>query len=472
MQSSPSPATSPSPKASPRIGTAQTAGATAPDTTATTSYLQPRLAFAASEGQQDVRRPSVQFATRTSESRLPTGDLKPPGRKVVRRMSSPPPPALFQNRVSFDTFDNRDATDFTLTLNSKHKDYQYTRRSRTFLCGTDQNDYSEFALEWLIDELLDDGDEVVCLRVVDKDSKINSDTSVEEGKYRTEAKKLLDQIIEKNTEDKAISLVLEFAVGKVHDTIQRMIHIYEPAILIVGTRGRSLGGIQGLLPGSVSKYCLQHSPVPVIVVRPTFKREKKKKKRQQNPARKGYLNILERSGAKGTHSHMLDKSNRNSIVANAPQATDEEAEAVAAAIGLLPPNDDEVADMPPISKVHSTKSDATSATSATSVDSMSPRDEELYEDDPKSPGIVMKSPELRDLDSPALSESEASDDEDDDRGKFEAVPGSMAGLKDPADPDTEEEDEGEADTAMLQRSPELRDKPDAEGGVTSSEAKE
>lgn len=129
----------------------------------------------------------------------------------------------FQDRVSFDTFDNKDASDFSLTLNSKHKDYQYSRRSRTFLCGTDQNDYSEFALEWLIDELVDDGDEIVCLRVVDKDAKISSEASMEEGRYRTEAKKLLDQIIAKNTDGKAISLVLEFAVGKVHDTIQQMV---------------------------------------------------------------------------------------------------------------------------------------------------------------------------------------------------------------------------------------------------------
>jgi hypothetical protein len=136
-----------------------------------------------------------------------------------------PQDSTFQNRVSFDTFDNKDAIDFSLTLNVKHKDYAYTRRSRTFLCGTDQNDYSEFALEWLIDELVDDGDEIVCLRVVDKDSKIISDSSLEEGRYRLEAKKLLDQIIEKNTENKAISVILEFAVGKVQETIQRMVSV-------------------------------------------------------------------------------------------------------------------------------------------------------------------------------------------------------------------------------------------------------
>lgn len=107
---------------------------------------------------------------------------------------------------------------------SKHKHYAYTPRSRTFLCGADSNDYSEFALEWLVDELVEDGDEIVCLRVVDKDSKINSDASLQEGKYKVEARKLLEHIQNKNNEDeKSISVILEFAVGKVQDTIQRMV---------------------------------------------------------------------------------------------------------------------------------------------------------------------------------------------------------------------------------------------------------
>lgn len=135
-------------------------------------------------------------------------------------------PSTYASRVAFDTFDNRDATDFALTLKSTHMHYAYTKRSRTFLCGTDENDYSEFALEWLLDELVDDGDEVVCLRVVDKDSKINSSNSLEEGRYRTEAKRLMDHIKAKNKDDeKSISLILEFAVGKIQETIQRMVSL-------------------------------------------------------------------------------------------------------------------------------------------------------------------------------------------------------------------------------------------------------
>ncbi|CAL5869482.1 uncharacterized protein PFLUO_LOCUS3711 [Penicillium psychrofluorescens] len=296
------------------------------------------------------RRRSIQFSVGGTESQLPTrstsfiekrrsrGDSptkEDPADKdskllAVNRGPSPPPPKTYERGVSFDTFDNRDAADFSLTLNYKHKGYQSTRRSRTFLCGTDQNDYSEFALEWLIDELVDDGDEIVCLRAVEKDSRMASDAAIEEGKYRKEAERLFEQVIQKNSQDeKSISLVLELAVGKVEDIIQRMIRIYEPVLLVVGTRGRNMKGVHSLLPGSVSKYCLQQSPIPVIVVRPSPKREKKKKKRRADPTRRSYNHILEMSSRRG--SRIFDAS--SSTESSTSKLPDEEA-AVAEALGL------------------------------------------------------------------------------------------------------------------------------------------
>lgn len=53
------------------------------------------------------------------------------------------------------------------------------------------------------------------------------------------------------------------------------------------------------MPGSVSKYCLQRSPVPTIVVRPTSKRTKKKMKRQQEAGRNVYGNILTKAQTTG-----------------------------------------------------------------------------------------------------------------------------------------------------------------------------
>ncbi|KAJ5907440.1 hypothetical protein N7495_000122 [Penicillium taxi] len=354
-----------------------------------------------------ARRKSIQFNVGFTETQLPSrsssfSKRRPDGEaqrdfelvereqrplSTAIRVPSPPPPKTYERGVSFDTFDNRDAADFSLTLNYKHKGYQSTRRSRTFLCGTDQNDYSEFALEWLLDEMLDDGDEIVCLRAVEKDSRMASDASIIEGKYREEAEKLFESVIRKNSQDeKAISLILELAVGKVEDIIQRMIRIYEPAMLVVGTRGRNLKGVHSLLPsGSVSKWCLQQSPIPVIVVRPSPKREKKKKKRRADPARKSYNQLLSLSVKRG--GRIFDES--WSAESTASKLPDEEA-AVAEALGL-----------PATYSVAGTSRSSLSVSDRSSItyldDSENPQSPVPYSLD----SVLMKSPLVR---SPASSE--------------------------------------------------------------------
>ncbi|QIW94806.1 hypothetical protein AMS68_000324 [Peltaster fructicola] len=357
------------------------------------------------------RRQSVQFVPHAKETGSRSSSAKPAGASKTytgptgRRLSSPPPPAQFRPSVSFDTFANPQASEFSLTLNRKHKEYEYTKRSRTFLCGTDTNEYSDTALEWLIDELVDDGDEVVCLRVVEKDSKEAAKWSGGQGEkgYREEASRFLEGIVKKNTEGKTISLVLEFAIGKVPDTIQQMIRIYEPAILVVGTRGRSLTGYQGLLSsGSVSKYCLQYSPVPVIVVRPSSKRESKKLKRLQDPNRTGYRDILDKSkgGEDGRGGHLLDKQNRHSVTGadlgllgqlTGAGDPDLEAQKVAEAIGYHPRG-----------RVASREHRSSSLSRMTSARS---DNSDLGSPDER----VLKSPELRDLDSPDVSDEENAD---------------------------------------------------------------
>jgi hypothetical protein len=78
----------------------------------------------------------------------------------------------FQHHVAFDNLPNGEATKTntpSLTLNVRHKGYQARRRSRTFMVGVDANAYSDYALQWLLDELVDDGDEVICVHVLDKE---------------------------------------------------------------------------------------------------------------------------------------------------------------------------------------------------------------------------------------------------------------------------------------------------------------
>jgi hypothetical protein len=103
-------------------------------------------------------------------------------------------------------------------------------------------------------------------------------------------------------------------------------------MLIVGTKGRSLGGLQGLMNtrNSFSKYCLQYSPVPVVVVRPDDMRRKKKDKRTGDPGRQSYTQILAQVGGR----HEIDSEASSTYEFERTLSPDEEAHRVAAAIGL------------------------------------------------------------------------------------------------------------------------------------------
>lgn len=83
--------------------------------------------------------------------------------------------------------------------------------------------------------------------------------------------------------------------------------MHQPSMLVVGTKGKSNQGMQGMwnTRHSFSKYCLEKASVPVVVVRPEDVRLKKKDKRSRDPTRNSYAKILENAG--GVHeSDLLD----------------------------------------------------------------------------------------------------------------------------------------------------------------------
>lgn len=81
---------------------------------------------------------------------------------------------------------------------------------------------------------------------------------------------------------------------------------------------------------SFSKYCLQYSPVPVVVVRPDDKRLKKKEKRTHDPSRQSYAAMLSHNAGK----HEADSESSSLFELEKGLSPDEEAHRVAAAIGL------------------------------------------------------------------------------------------------------------------------------------------
>ncbi|PSR78446.1 hypothetical protein BD289DRAFT_122338 [Coniella lustricola] len=239
-----------------------------------------------------------------------------------------------QRHVAFTNVNLGEPTKFNFpshTLFVKHPAYTTNRRSRTFMVGIDDHQYSDEALQWLFDKFVDNGDEIVCVRVVERDVRLY-ETEKRLQDLKKEAAAEVNRIKAKIGDSKAVSIILEYAVGKLHSTFQRLIQLHQPSMLIVGTRGRTLGGFQGLVASrnSFSKYCLQYSPVPVVVVRPDEKRQKKKDKRDNDPEKQSYRQMLQSS--QGIH-----EANDESIGAweiESKISADEEAGKVAKALGL------------------------------------------------------------------------------------------------------------------------------------------
>lgn len=114
------------------------------------------------------------------------------------------PPSKFSPHVSFDnvasSLEPTERNPISFTLREQHSGYHYKRQSRTFMCGINEDAYSDYALQWMLDEMVDDGDEVICLRVVDRDSKLSNYRGVREKFYQKEAKRLMKEVQRRNEE--------------------------------------------------------------------------------------------------------------------------------------------------------------------------------------------------------------------------------------------------------------------------------
>ncbi|KAF8508725.1 hypothetical protein BU17DRAFT_77919 [Hysterangium stoloniferum] len=196
----------------------------------------------------------------------------------------------YTSKVGFDTFQNpSDTTLFSYTLQVKSEGYKRTRSTRSYLCASSRDESGSNALDWVMESLIQDGDELIIFRGFDAEE-------MEKGNYeqrREEARELMKWVGEKNDElesGRKISFIVEFVGGKVTSSIERLIALYRPDSLVVGTKERSVlqqwgaaFGAPGM--GSVSRYCVSRSPVPVIVVRPERKVLKGMQKRRADPKR-------------------------------------------------------------------------------------------------------------------------------------------------------------------------------------------
>jgi hypothetical protein len=161
----------------------------------------------------------------------------------------------------------------------------------------------------------------------------------------------------------------------------------------------------------------------VIVVRPSAKRAKKKAARaekRKTDLGPSYKDLLAKAGVGvggDRRSHLAERSNREFEQGTVADPEGGEAAAVAAAIGLPHALYKTPTPLTGVQGRHGRRESSQSNISDRTDFSAEPSSPE----DMRSPGVVMKSPDMEgDLASPELSEEEGSDDEE---GEFEAVSG-------------------------------------------------
>jgi hypothetical protein len=110
-----------------------------------------------------------------------------------------PPPSIaavgYTPKVSFDTFENPAASMFSFTLQVKSDGYARTRSTRVFLCAASPDESGREALDWSIESLVQDGDELIVFRGVDTE-ELDKDHDL----LRDEARDLMRKIQDKSAE--------------------------------------------------------------------------------------------------------------------------------------------------------------------------------------------------------------------------------------------------------------------------------
>ena len=86
-----------------------------------------------------------------------------------RHQSFSSPAPTYTPKVSFDTFENPVASMFSFTLQVKSEGYKRSRNTRVFLCASSPDESGREALEWSLESLVQEGDELIVFRGVDED---------------------------------------------------------------------------------------------------------------------------------------------------------------------------------------------------------------------------------------------------------------------------------------------------------------
>ncbi|PWN37903.1 uncharacterized protein FA14DRAFT_20646 [Meira miltonrushii] len=170
------------------------------------------------------------------------------------------------------------------TITLIHGDYDKfaheSKRPRRYIAASDGSEESSYAIEWTIGTVLRDGDEMLIVSVMETDTKLDATDSKHEDKKAHQEHQRIRQSMAVILARRAVAvlqrtrLAVRVSCQALHARNSRhmfidMIDFFEPTMCVVGSRG--LGSLKGVLLGSFSHYCVQKSPVPVMVARKRLK---------------------------------------------------------------------------------------------------------------------------------------------------------------------------------------------------------
>ena len=143
-----------------------------PSLTATESILSPLMV--ASPQSIEISPVSVLPESQSISSLLPSTSSQShatntPSQYAPRHQSFSSPAPTYTPKVSFDTFENPVASMFSFTLQVKSEGYRRNRNTRVFLCASSPDESGREALEWSLESLVQEGDELIVFRGVDED---------------------------------------------------------------------------------------------------------------------------------------------------------------------------------------------------------------------------------------------------------------------------------------------------------------
>lgn len=148
------------------------------------------------------------------------------------------------------------------SVTSKHVQYRTSYWSRSFLCSMSSLKHSLPALRWLVQNVMENGDELICLRIAQRSN--SQPASV----YQKEAEKLLADVVAALATSLEIKVVVEVWVGAIKEVVRQAMSLYQPALVVVGTGAGMYGGSMKryVKKRTLGSYLLAHSVVPVIVI--------------------------------------------------------------------------------------------------------------------------------------------------------------------------------------------------------------